>query len=81
MVVGGGVGASGLITIYFRHCERSEAIQCGVGGPLDCRVASLLAMTNERRIGDIHYPSNLPRLSSPPSIDPAPDPTHTPFAG
>jgi hypothetical protein len=28
-----------------RHCERSEAIQSGWGGPLDCRVASILAMT------------------------------------
>jgi hypothetical protein len=28
-----------------RHCEGSEAIQCGLGGPLDCFVASLLAMT------------------------------------
>lgn len=27
----------------FRHCEQSDAIQSGAG--LDCRVASLLAMT------------------------------------
>jgi hypothetical protein len=28
-----------------RHCERSEAIHVAVRVPLDCRVASLLAMT------------------------------------
>jgi hypothetical protein len=28
-----------------RHCERSEAIQYGLGRTLDCRVATLLAMT------------------------------------
>ncbi len=30
-----------------RHCERSEAIQGGSRGALECRVASLLAMTEE----------------------------------
>jgi hypothetical protein len=33
--------------LYFRHCERSEAIQCS-GEELDCFVASLLAMTGWR---------------------------------
>ena len=28
-----------------RHCERTEAIQCSLRGPLDCFVAALLAMT------------------------------------
>ena len=28
-----------------RHCERSEAIQTSTRGKMDCRVASLLAMT------------------------------------
>jgi hypothetical protein len=28
-----------------RHCERSEAIRVAAPSPLDCRVASLLAMT------------------------------------
>jgi hypothetical protein len=35
------------LRIYFRHCERSEAIQCSVE-ELDYFVASLLAMTGRR---------------------------------
>src|SRR5882724_8333734 len=36
-----------------RHCERSEAIQSGACGTMDCFVASLLAMTRRsmRRVG------------------------------
>jgi len=39
-----------------RHCERSEAIQGGVHcleAELDCFVASLLAMTDFRHLGDL----------------------------
>ena len=32
---------------YPRHCERSEAIQLGARGGMDCFVAALLAMTAE----------------------------------
>ena len=46
--------AAGARARPFRHCERSEAIQCGVRGQLDCRVASLLAMT-----ANIHPPYRL----------------------
>ena len=42
---GGGKGLAELTVTLGRHCERSEAIQSGLRGPLDCFVASLLAMT------------------------------------
>ncbi len=35
------------LPLLFRHCERSEAIQCSVE-EMDCFVASLLAMTDWR---------------------------------
>jgi hypothetical protein len=33
------------VTTAPRHCEHREAIQIGLGDPLDCFVAALLAMT------------------------------------
>jgi hypothetical protein len=43
----GRAGTDQFRLIRFRHCERSEAIQQGLRGPLDCFVASLLAMTDQ----------------------------------
>ncbi len=41
--------------ILSRHCERSEAIQGGSHCALDCRVATLLAMTISKWDGsDFH---------------------------
>ena len=41
-----GAGPAGALgAAHSRHCERSEAIQCDLRGPLDCFVATLLAMT------------------------------------
>jgi hypothetical protein len=53
-----------------RHCERSEAIHSAASGDIDCFVASLLAMTAERR----PHPTNPASASAemPPAPHPAP---------
>jgi hypothetical protein len=50
-----------------RHCERSEAIQGSVHQPLDCFVASLLAMTEVRvgtRLRRFAHPTNHASLAA-----------------